>query len=651
MKNLIYNYLIAEPVGLLDKCFTTFALLLFAKLSVAQDTTKLGEIQVTAIRQSTSFNKTSKIDSVDLSNQLNRNVGELLANHTTIFIKNYGNGAIGTTSFRGGSANQTAILWEGINLKNTMLGQTDMSLLPVALFNQVQVDYGGGSALWGSDAMGGSIHLSSSNRPLNQGLRLVTHLGTSSLNSLNAFTGFIFATKKLSAETKIYLNQNKNQFKYLDSNQSKEPISVKHAAFNNFGLMQNLNYTLDQNQQLKISFWFNSFDRQLPNFNQTFISKQYQYDRNTRLITQHQYSKNKLAANTKLAYFGDVLNYIDSTASIYSNSNVKNLVIDHENKFQINKRSRFQTGFNLSGSSAITKNYEDSERLLRMGLYMMYSHNWIDNLTTNAVIRYEVTNLTKIPVTGNLNLIYQLTKRFNLKLNAANVFRQPSLNELFWLPGGNRNLLPENGNVFDGEIRYQSNYSNLVIDISLAAYHKIINNWILWLPGANGNPSPKNIQQVFSRGTETSSRLTYQKKHVKLGVQFLTHYCLSTIIKQDQEYSNSINKQLIYTPRYTGNLNLFFQFKSINLQMNNQYIGYRFTSSDNSNWLNPYYVSSIRFNYQLMSGKETNVNFFVASQNLFNSNYHIVENRPMPLRYFEFGLSINYYKPKTNIKS
>jgi iron complex outermembrane receptor protein len=639
------------PWSLLNKCLIIFALLLFAEIPVAQDTTKLIEIEVTAIRQSTSFQKTIKIDSIDLANQSNRNLGELLANHTTIFIKNYGNGALGTTSFRGGSANQTAVLWEGINLKNTMLGQADLSLLPVVLFSQVQIDYGGGSALWGSDAMGGSIHLSGSNKQLKQGLSLITQLGSSSLNAMNAFTGFSYAAKKLSTETKIYLNQNKNQFKYIDTNLSKEPITIKHAAYNNFGFMQNVNYAIHPNHQIKLSLWFNSFDRQLPNFSQTFKSKQYQYDRNTKLIAQHHYAKNRMAANTKAAYFVDVLNYIDSTAGIYSYSRVENLVIDHENKFQINKRSRFQSGFNLSGSKAITKNYEDSERLLRMGLYMMYSYNWLDNLTTSAVIRYEVTNLTKIPVTGNLNLSYQLTKRCFLKLNAANVFRQPSLNELFWLPGGNRNLLPENGNVFDGEIRYQKNHSNLAFDISLAAYHKIINNWILWLPGPNGNPSPKNIQQVFSRGTETSTKLTYQLKSLKVGMQFLTHYCLSTITKQDQDYTNSLNKQLIYTPRYTGNFNLFVQFKSASLQMNNQYVGYRFTSSDNSGWLNPYYVSSIRLNYQFILGKESNVNLFAASQNLFNSNYHIVENRPMPLRYFEFGLSINYYKPKTNIKS
>lgn len=651
MNNLFYNYLKDKPLSLLNRCLSTFGTLLFVQFIAAQDTTKLVEVEVTAIRQSTSFLKSVKIDSTILSANLQHNVGEILSNHTTVFVKNYGNGALGTTSFRGGSANQTAILWEGINLKNTMLGQTDLSLLPAALFNQIQIDYGGGSALWGSDAMGGSIHLSGSNKVLKQGMSLVTQLGSSSLNSRTAFTGFSFNSQKFSAETKIYLNQNKNQFKYIDTNQSKVPLTINHAAFNNFGFMQNFIYYIHPNHQLKLCFWFNSLDRQIPNYNLSNKSKQYQYDRNSRFVTQHLYSKKQIAANTKLAYFGDVLNYIDSSSAIYSYSSVENLVVDHENKFHLSKKSTIQSGFNVSASKAITVNYENSASLLRMGLYLLYTKNWIKNINTTAVIRYENTNQTKIPLTGNLNLSYQITKKFDIKLNAANVFRQPSLNELFWLPGGNRNLLPEKGNVLDGEIRYQSNFSNIKFEFSLAAYHKTINNWILWLPGNNGNPSPKNIQQVFSRGTESSSRITYQLNSFKIGLQLLTHYCLSTISKQEQDYNNSLNKQLIYTPRYTGNLNCFVQFKSASLQMTNQYVGYRFTSSDNSSWLNPYYVSSVRLSYQFVLGKETNVILFVASQNLFNSNYHIVENRPMPLRYFEFGLSINYYKPKTSIKS
>ena len=37
---------------------------------------------------------------------------------------------------------------------------------------------------------------------------------------------------------------------------------------------------------------------------------------------------------------------------------------------------------------------------------------------------------------------------------------------------------------------------------------------------------------------------------------------------------------------------------------------------------------------------------FCAINNLFNKNYTVVLNRPMPLRNYEIGLSINYHKIK-----
>ena len=82
-------------------------------------------------------------------------------NESPIFIKSYGLGSLATTSFRGGSASHTAILWNGFNLGSPMNGQLDLSLVPVSLANNVSIQYGGAGALWGSGAVGGAILLNS----------------------------------------------------------------------------------------------------------------------------------------------------------------------------------------------------------------------------------------------------------------------------------------------------------------------------------------------------------------------------------------------------------------------------------------------------------------------------------------------------------
>lgn len=646
LKKKIHNYKLSSIKLILLYYILLFNGLFHSVICKAQDTTKLNEIEVVSIKQTQNLNKTIIIDSSAYFNNQHKSIGEILANYSTIFIKNYGNGAIGTTSFRGGNANQTAILWEGINIKNTMLGQTDLSLIPSVLFNNISINYGGSSGLWGSDAVGGSVQLSSKNTLSKNGYILNSSLSTNSIKGLNATTGFETKNNKWYSNTKIYLTQTKNKYNYIDTMVSKNPITVSHAAYSNIGILQNLKFTINRFQKVGINIWLNQNDRQIPNYNPLFTSKQYQFDRNLKSLLQHNFQKNKFLSNTKLAFIRDVLNYTDSSSQIFSNSLVNNLILDNETKYIISEKLSLQSGYNISNSKANTKNYINNAQLNKLGIYGMLTYNMFRKITLAIVSRYEASNYTKIPITGNLNLNIQPITNFNLKLNAAKVFRQPTLNEMFWYPGGNPNLLPENGYSYDGEISYQLNNTNFNFYGSLAAYYKTINNWILWLPGENGNPTPKNIQQVISKGTETTFKLSYKLNNIKIGIQLLTHYCLSTIQQQKQEFNNSINKQLIYTPRYTGNLNGFIIIKNLSLYITNQYVGYRFTSSDNSTWLNPYYVSSIKLNYLLNNKNNTLINLFICAQNAFNYNYQIVENRPMPLRYFEIGINLNFNKSK-----
>lgn len=646
LKKKIHNYKLSSIKLILLYYILLFNGLFHSVICKAQDTTKLNEIEVVSIKQTQNLNKTIIIDSSAYFNNQHKSIGEILANYSTIFIKNYGNGAIGTTSFRGGNANQTAILWEGINIKNTMLGQTDLSLIPSVLFNNISINYGGSSGLWGSDAVGGSVQLSSKNTLSKNGYILNSSLSTNSIKGLNATTGFETKNNKWYSNTKIYLTQTKNKYNYIDTMVSKNPITVSHAAYSNIGILQNLKFTINRFQKVGINIWLNQNDRQIPNYNPLFTSKQYQFDRNLKSLLQHNFQKNKFLSNTKLAFIRDVLNYTDSSSQIFSNSLVNNLILDNETKYIISEKLSLQSGYNISNSKANTKNYINNAQLNKLGIYGMLTYNMFRKITLAIVSRYEASNYTKIPITGNLNLNIQPITNFNLKLNASKVFRQPTLNEMFWYPGGNPNLLPENGYSYDGEISYQLNNTNFNFYSSLAAYYKTINNWILWLPGENGNPTPKNIQQVISKGTETTFKLSYKLNNIKIGLQLLTHYCLSTIQQQKQEFNNSINKQLIYTPRYTGNLNGFIIIKNLSLYITNQYVGYRFTSSDNSTWLNPYYVSSIKLNYLLNNKNNTLINLFICAQNAFNYNYQIVENRPMPLRYFEIGINLNFNKSK-----
>lgn len=105
--------------------------------------------------------KLSRVDSTQIETFRFGSLADLLRPSSTLAFKNYGNGRLTTISFRGMSASHTAVRWNGININQPTLGQTDFSTIPVCSFDQLTVMFGGASSTFGTDAVGGSIHLSS----------------------------------------------------------------------------------------------------------------------------------------------------------------------------------------------------------------------------------------------------------------------------------------------------------------------------------------------------------------------------------------------------------------------------------------------------------------------------------------------------------
>ena len=105
--------------------------------------------------------KVQRVDSASLTLARFQNIGDVLAAYTPIAFKYYGPGQLSTASFRGTSANHTAVLWNGLNINAPTLGQTDFSTIPVAGFDELSVQYGSAASIVGSDAVGGSILLGS----------------------------------------------------------------------------------------------------------------------------------------------------------------------------------------------------------------------------------------------------------------------------------------------------------------------------------------------------------------------------------------------------------------------------------------------------------------------------------------------------------
>ncbi len=615
---------------------------------------KLREILILIKKQSISESskKTITFDSLTLCRYNTTSIAELLSNQSTIHIKTYGNGNISTTSMRGGNANHTALLWNGLNIQNTMLGQTDLSLIPTFFFNQISLEYGGGSSIWGSGAIGGSIRLQN-HLYFKKGIQTKLQMSVGSFNTNKIASEILVSYNKVVSSTKIYYNNSENNYSYKDVTDKENPIKkVKHSNYYAQGLLQELSFKLNSKQNLNFRAWYNSMYRNIPSYS-SYESKKNQEDENIKLNADWSYFKAKFNSTIRLGYFNDKLNYTDSNANNLTSKSILKTIIGESDNILAFKTQKINFGINFTHYtsnliSTESSNYNTLQThiLYKFAFFTAYQINLFHSkLIYNISARKEISSLFKVPITGNTGIRYQPSKILSFKLNGNKSFRQPTMNDLYWQPGGNKNLNPEESYEVDGGIELNLQKNKFYLFIETTYFNRHTNNWIIWLPIGNSYWSPHNISEVYSRGTETKSELSYKTKSNVIKLILQTAYVLSTSQKNNSENDNSEGKQLIYTPRYTGQASILINYKNFNFILNTNYTGYRFTSSDNQKWLNPYYVTNAKCSYQY-NYNTINIEVFYHLNNLFNKNYQIIANNPMPLINHEIGLIMQYKRNK-----
>ncbi|MBK9284111.1 MAG: TonB-dependent receptor [Sphingobacteriaceae bacterium] len=617
----------------------------------AQDTIQLRTVEITNEKTElfTQTKKIEKYDSITKSNFVFQSLGEMLALNSSIYIKSYGPGALSGTSMRGGNASQTAVLWNGINIVNPLVGQSDLNLLPVLLFEDLKTEYGGSSAVWGNGAVAGSILLDNS-FDYNRGLKTEVNLSKASYNTVKMSSKINYSTQRFSTSTKFYLTNSHNNYLFKPALTEKDSlIELNNAAFSIKGIMQELRFFIKENQLLEIHCWADEAYRQLPTYNEIQTANAFQKDENFRTNIHWKKKKNKWTNQVKGGFLHNVFIYDNANSRTHTYSKALSGILESENYLAYKPNSKLLFGTNINFCEGISDAYLKREQLNKISL-LMGNHSVFFNskLIVDGNIRQEFFNTGNKPLTGNIALSYLPTNNIKLSVNSAKIYRQPTLNELYWYPGGQINLKPEEGWSQEGNINYIFKSQNFMAEINGAIYSRNINNWILWLPGTNGSPTPFNIQSVWSRGTESKLKLVHQKNKWLFSTQLTTAYTLSTVLKNEQENSENEGAQLIYTPRYTGNANVILAYGTLSFNYNQNYTGYRFTLSDNSQWLMPYSYSDIRISKSGQLGEQTGFSFFLAVLNLFNEEYAIIAGRPMPLRTYEIGIKLNTQSKNNN---
>lgn len=590
--------------------------------------------------------KTLPLDSSIFARNSSASIAEILAAETHLFIKSYGSGSLATTSFRGGSASHTVLLWNGFALNNAMNGQNDLSLLSSQLFSGLDIVYGGTSASWGSGAIGGTIHLK--NEPVfNNGFKSSLALNAANFSSFSQSASASVSNQKSSFSVGIINASSKNNFPFYTDDSENSNKKLEHAEFKNQGITGSGNFILKNNQSLNFHIWAQNTDRNIPPVMLQDNSSAYQQDQSFRTSGEWKKMKKKSVFAFRNAFFYEKLNYTDSVSEIQSENNTQTCISEGEYNYRFNDNNRLAVAINNSFYHANTDGYETKKSQNRTAIFANYFYTSANKkYLLSANLRQEIVNKEIIPFTFSLSSLYKWKEGLHFLASASKVYRLPSLNDLYWNPGGNLNLLPENGFSFEGGITASCKYKELLkISFDASTYSRKISNWIIWMPGISFW-TPSNLMEVWSRGTETKTNFEFILKN-KTTIQFwlLTNYVISTNEKSTSENDASVDKQLIYVPMYIGHGGISVSFKEWSFIYRHHYTGYRYTSTDNYQYLNPYFLADFRLSFHKKI-KKCNFIFFIQVNNLFNENYQIIRYRPMPLRNYQTGIQIKFHSPK-----
>jgi len=298
-----------------------FSMPLYGQMSFEADTIKINEVVVgrnIINGESAGYNKTL-IDSSIMVNYSNRAIADILSENTGIFIKSYGMGGTATPSFRGTDASHTLVDWNGININSPMLGQTDLSLIPVGIMDDIQIYFGGASMLLNNGGIGGTINIET--KPEWKKETLVSLNGaTGSFGNYSGLMKVKTGNFKFQTVTKAYFQNCENNFRYLNSVIGSEPVwqTRTNSQVRQQGLLQEF-YLNNSNNIVSARIWYESSDRNLPASLLTEPNTgEKQFDESLRTMLNYDVFRGNSDFTFTGAWVMSRLNYFNRLASIDS---------------------------------------------------------------------------------------------------------------------------------------------------------------------------------------------------------------------------------------------------------------------------------------------------------------------------------------------
>jgi iron complex outermembrane receptor protein len=579
-------------------------------------------------------------DSLDAEESPGASAGDVISGMTSVHLRNYGAGTLTTASVRGTSANHTGLTWNGLRISPPNIGYVDLSTVRADFFENISLLLGGASPMFGSGSLGGSIHLT--NQPVFGEGETAAKLGGSygSFGHTDLRFRLLHSGSKMFSRTAAFYNGSSNDFPYTDLFGNRQKLD--HGGFTSTGFIQEIALKLKKEQSLSALAWVQYADRDIPPTLTEAASGANQVDRSIRVMANWKDLIGQNSLEVKGAYYNDYIRYTDPRFEVYSTIRTQTAIAQLESTWSLFRETKVYAGtsytFDFADLSAYgDRKYESALALFASVLQPVPSISW----KFAVHLRQEFLTAFKSPFTFGISAEGKLGGPISMQASLSRNYRTPTMNERYWIPGGNPELSPEMSWNGDMSLLYQKNKGLSSFDIRITGFNSLVDEWILWVPGEN-YWSAENIRDVWARGLEIA------------GAQDVRFGTFRVVLKESYTYSHSTNenelhvndasfkKQLIYTPVHKALVKVYLGWNGFGLTLRNTVTGEVFITRDNTSSLPGYYLLDLVLQKEMLVAGKVPVNISFNIDNILNEDYQVTPFRPMPGVNFLVSLSIEF---------
>lgn len=648
-------------------------------LMQAQEVVHLDDVQVVAHRRLKDVGvEMTKLDTMVLHENISLSMADILTKHSTAFVKSYGRATESLVEFRGTSPSHTQVTWNGMRINSPMLGTLDFSTVPAYFIDETRLYHGASSINLTGGGLGGAVEMV--NLPVEKkgwGMQFVQGIG--SFDTYDDFLRLTYKGKRLTSSTRVVYSTSDNDYKYTNHDKKTDVYDKdgnwvtsyhpeernKSGYFDDFHALQELYYDAGKGHQLGASVWLTHSKRGLP-----FLSVDYKDDsdfkneqRNNTLRTVLSWDimreKTKWAMKAGFSYADIGYEYFttrqEMKTSITSSRSYSNMAfLSAHADWMLSSQFMLMGGLDVYETHVnshdrspfhIGKNFDKG----RPEYHADVQARWrpVEPFSLAAVVREEVYKDDWVAPIPALFADLILWKPWNvvLKASVARNYRYPTMDDLYFQPGGNPDLRPEKGFTYDMGVEFAVKKARWTLTGNVTAFDSHIKDWILWTPNTKGFWEPSNVKKVHNYGVECSVDGSWMMaKDLKLSLATNFAWTPSKNVgEQVNDNDASYGKQLCYVPKTSANINARLQWRTWMLAYQWSHYSERYTTTSNevnyiTGRLKPYYMTDISlektFRWHWMECAVKGV-----CNNLFSTQYVTVLSRPMPRRNYEIYLT------------